>query len=214
MEYTTIGELTLDGGCVVFDFTNTIGSRKEERLRDYLKTYPDFLLWVNRQGLLPQSRFNALSKLAKQEPEKGNIAFQKIVETREVLYALFSPLALNENPKKETVDKFNKLLQESFSYISIDIGNTKNEINFADVTLSYLEPLHIILKSAFDVLTQEEMARIKECPSCGWLFLDKTKNKKRRWCNMLDCGSKDKASRYYHRKKAALNNESSTSAKG
>jgi len=214
MEYNTIGELTLDGGCVVFDFTNTIGSRKEAHLRDYMKSYADFLKWVSRQGILPPDRFNALSTLAKKEPEKSDLALKKITETREVLYSLFSSLAFNEKPQKEIVDKFNKLLQESFSSIRLDIGITKNEISFADPSLSCLEPLHIILKSAFDVLTQEEASRIKECPSCGWLFLDKTKNKKRRWCNMLDCGSKDKASRYYHRKKAALDNESSTSAKG
>jgi predicted RNA-binding Zn ribbon-like protein len=95
------------------------------------------------------------------------------------------------------------MLRESFSHIRLEIGTSKHEINFSDADLSYLEPLHLILKSAFDILTQEDVSRIKECPSCGWLFLDKTKNKKRRWCNMLDCGSKDKASRYYHRKKSA-----------
>jgi predicted RNA-binding Zn ribbon-like protein len=207
MEYSTIGELTLDGGCVVFDFTNTIGSRKENPQRDYMKTYSDFLEWVKRQSILPSERFDALSVLTKRDQDKTNAAFKKIIETREVLYSLFSPLATNEKPKKETVDRFNTLLQESFSSIRMNIGNNKNEVNFTDGSNSCLEPLHIVLKSAFDVLTQEDATRIKECPSCGWLFLDKTKNKKRRWCNMLDCGSKDKASRYYHRKKAALDNE-------
>jgi predicted RNA-binding Zn ribbon-like protein len=203
MEYSSIAELSLDGGCVVFDFTNTIGSRKEERIRDYMKSYTDFLEWLKRQEIVPQKKLKELSVLALKEPAKCNHALKKILETREVLYALFSFLSQGQKPEKEILEKFNKMLRESFSHIRLEIGTSKNEINFSDADLSYLEPLHLILKSAFDILTQEDMSRVKECPSCGWLFLDKTKNKKRRWCNMLDCGSKDKASRYYHRKKSA-----------
>jgi predicted RNA-binding Zn ribbon-like protein len=55
------------------------------------------------------------------------------------------------------------------------------------------------------LLTTASYVKIKECPSCGWLFLDKSKNGKRRWCNMLTCGSNDKATRYYHRKKMLEN---------
>ncbi|WP_344746998.1 CGNR zinc finger domain-containing protein [Streptosporangium vulgare] len=35
------------------------------------------------------------------------------------------------------------------------------------------------------------------CPSCYWLFLDTSKNGRRRWCSMTTCGSRDKARRYY-----------------
>jgi predicted RNA-binding Zn ribbon-like protein len=47
----------------------------------------------------------------------------------------------------------------------------------------------------------DKLERVKECPNCGWLFLDTTKNGKRRWCSMEDCGSNVKALEYYYRKK-------------
>jgi predicted RNA-binding Zn ribbon-like protein len=37
---------------------------------------------------------------------------------------------------------------------------------------------------------------------CAWLFLDKTKNKRRRWCDMKICGNRVKARRHYERVKA------------
>ncbi|MFD0480100.1 CGNR zinc finger domain-containing protein [Nonomuraea thailandensis] len=41
-----------------------------------------------------------------------------------------------------------------------------------------------------------------ECPSCGWLFLDTTRNGSRRWCSMAMCGSQVKSRRYYAAKTA------------
>lgn len=37
---------------------------------------------------------------------------------------------------------------------------------------------------------------------CGWLFLDRSKNRSRRWCSMELCGSRDKMRRHYRRTKA------------
>jgi predicted RNA-binding Zn ribbon-like protein len=93
------------------------------------------------------------------------------------------------SPRKGLIEKFNKVLRESFSHIHLDVGNAKNEVSFGDLLPSFHEPLYVVLKSAYDVLMEEDQTRVKECPSCGWLFLDGTKNKKRRWCNMLVCGS-------------------------
>jgi len=41
----------------------------------------------------------------------------------------------------------------------------------------------------------------KECPNCGWLFFDKSKNGRRKWCSMQTCGSNVKALEWYHRQK-------------
>ncbi|HET8727128.1 MAG TPA: CGNR zinc finger domain-containing protein, partial [Alphaproteobacteria bacterium] len=37
---------------------------------------------------------------------------------------------------------------------------------------------------------------------CGWLFLDTSKNAKRRWCDMRYCGNRAKAHRHYERARA------------
>lgn len=43
--------------------------------------------------------------------------------------------------------------------------------------------------------------RIRICGNCGWLFIDRSKNRSRIWCDMTVCGNRQKAARHYRRKK-------------
>ena len=61
----------------------------------------------------------------------------------------------------------------------------------------------LIALSALSLISDDrELSRIKECPGhdCGWLFLDETKNARRKWCIMETCGNRAKASRHYAKK--------------
>jgi predicted RNA-binding Zn ribbon-like protein len=60
-----------------------------------------------------------------------------------------------------------------------------------------------VARSASELLTSDDLAYVRGCASetCAWLFLDKTKNHGRRWCEMKTCGNRDKARRYYQRQK-------------
>lgn len=41
--------------------------------------------------------------------------------------------------------------------------------------------------------------RLKICGNCGWLFMDRSRNRSRVWCDMRVCGNRAKASRHYYR---------------
>ncbi|MFF5109664.1 CGNR zinc finger domain-containing protein [Streptosporangium sp. NPDC000509] len=56
--------------------------------------------------------------------------------------------------------------------------------------------LREVAVSAVELLTHGPLDRLGECPSCCWLFLDVSKNRRRRWCSMATCGSRDKSRRY------------------
>ncbi|MBW6420518.1 CGNR zinc finger domain-containing protein [Rhizobium sp. XQZ8] len=55
--------------------------------------------------------------------------------------------------------------------------------------------------SALRLLADEEISRLKICGNCGWLFIDRSKNRSRTWCDMTVCGNRVKANRHYHRRK-------------
>lgn len=57
-------------------------------------------------------------------------------------------------------------------------------------------------RSALRLLAETE--RLKICGNCGWLFLDRSRNRSRTWCDMAVCGNRVKASRHYRRKKEAM----------
>ncbi|MDL2404542.1 CGNR zinc finger domain-containing protein [Rhizobium calliandrae] len=55
--------------------------------------------------------------------------------------------------------------------------------------------------STLRLIAMPDPDRMKICRNCGWLFIDRSKNKSRAWCDMAVCGNRAKANRYYRRKK-------------
>jgi predicted RNA-binding Zn ribbon-like protein len=62
-----------------------------------------------------------------------------------------------------------------------------------------------VARSAVDLMTSADLARVRECDGhdCGWLFLDTSKAGRRRWCSMAICGNRAKSERYRQRSAAA-----------
>jgi hypothetical protein len=52
-----------------------------------------------------------------------------------------------------------------------------------------------VLRAAADLLASDESAQIRECggEDCGWLYVDRSRNGLRRWCQMEVCGTKEKS---------------------
>jgi predicted RNA-binding Zn ribbon-like protein len=60
-----------------------------------------------------------------------------------------------------------------------------------------------IAESAAQLLTSDRLGYVKQCPSdtCGWLFLDTSRNHSRHWCSMATCGTPAKVRRFRRRQK-------------
>jgi predicted RNA-binding Zn ribbon-like protein len=59
----------------------------------------------------------------------------------------------------------------------------------------------VCARSAMRLLDPALQPRVKICPTCRWLFLDRSKNQSRSWCDMKVCGNRAKAQKHYLRKK-------------
>lgn len=55
------------------------------------------------------------------------------------------------------------------------------------------------LWAAGQLLTSEDRHRLKRCDGCGRLFLDRSRNRSRRWCVMEGCGNREKVRRFRQR---------------
>lgn len=56
-------------------------------------------------------------------------------------------------------------------------------------------------RSALRLVASPEPERLKICRACGWLFLDRSRNRSRQWCDMAVCGNRAKARLHYKRKR-------------
>ncbi|MDA0179255.1 CGNR zinc finger domain-containing protein [Solirubrobacter phytolaccae] len=48
----------------------------------------------------------------------------------------------------------------------------------------------------------EALGRLRGCGDCCWLYLDRSKNRSRKWCSMEDCGTNAKKRRYVEKRRA------------
>ena len=62
-----------------------------------------------------------------------------------------------------------------------------------------------IALAAVTLFTEGDFHRIRECGghACGWLFYDRSKNNRRRWCEMEVCGNRAKQRRLAARRRGA-----------
>ena len=196
----SIKTLPLDGGVQPFHLVNTVHAWRGENLHEYLNNYADVLAWCDKVRLLKKEEIRQLKAAADAQPAAAEKAFQKIIQSRGLLYHFFSALAAaNKAALEQMLVPFNKQVHEALEHFLWT--PTKNGLQFVhENDTPLLLPLWMVLKSAHDILLTADPARIKECPRCGWIFLDTTKNGKRRWCHPQGCGSIEKSKRYYHKK--------------
>jgi predicted RNA-binding Zn ribbon-like protein len=196
------GTLKLLGGRLCLDFINTLDWRGAETPVEFLNTYQDLVVWSRHAGICTPGEARRLATMAKGRDAAARQVRQRAVELRETMYRIFSAISQNKNPSKKDLAGFNRQLAASMHApllvrakdgYSLDTIGDKARLDWV---------FNPIVCSAAELLVSAELQNIKSCadPACGWLFLDTSRNKRRRWCDMQDCGNRAKASRFYKKK--------------
>lgn len=199
----SIATLPLDGGALCFHFINTVNAWRGINLHEYLGSYEEVIAWCRKVNILDEAQRITLLRYAAQHETAALAALQKLKRTRETLYQFFSVIAENDGITlaPSLLEKFNKALTNALSRLQFEKTDAGIKASLKHDDTDLMAPLWPVMKSAYDILTNEEHVRIKECATCGWIFLDQTKNNKKRWCSPLSCGTMDKSKRYYQKKK-------------
>jgi len=199
-----VNSLDLEGGVLCLDFVNTTSDRRHAPITDYFGDIEGFLYWaVNKAGIIEEKRALSLEKIIKADRPKADVFFKEAMDLRELLHDMFYRLSRQEKITASQLNSFNKVLREYLPQTQLQIKDEGFE-SVCSCEASSLQQLTApIVQSAHELLLSNKLGRIKQCGSnnCGWLFLDTSKNGKRHWCSMKTCGSKDKAIKYYYRKK-------------
>ena len=197
----------LSGGALCLDFANTWGDRKRQET-DKLDAYPDLLAFAAQAELLAPGDAAGLAVRAETEPRLAAAAIGQARDLREVLYRLFSAVAARRDPAASDLERFNAALPEALAHLRLERRGADYAWTWVPVDAPpamLTAPLWPILRSAADLLTSAERQQVRECggSACTWLFLDRSRNRSRRWCSMESCGNRAKAQRHYHRRRDA-----------
>jgi predicted RNA-binding Zn ribbon-like protein len=187
------------------EFANTVSWHASDHPEDWFPTYLALAEWAERIGLLTARQAARMRREAELRPAQAQAVLERARALRETIYRVFSALAHGRQPEKRGVDALVQAAAEALAHARLAAGPAGFAWTWPAEAGELDQCLWPVAHSAVDLLTSPEAGRVGQCADdrgCGWLFLDMTKNRSRRWCDMRDCGNRAKARRHYARRKA------------
>lgn len=194
------GRLPIVGGRPCLDFVNTTSGRGTTDRREHLRAYGDLLAWGHHAGILTAEEAFALSRTARAKAVAARRTLAQAAVLREALHAIFEATAYRRSIPVDAVALLNRFMVGAARAERLEPSGAPTWRWTSDPR-HLARPLWSITRSAVELLTEGPLDRVKVCPgqACGWIFLDRTRNGRRRWCEMQVCGSRSKMRRYRQR---------------
>ena len=198
-------EIELAGGALALDFANTVGGTHVRPTHDHLREYADIARFGVLAGSLETGVARRLTQRAERDPGRAAAVYELGIALRESIWAVFSALASGEAPRDDDLALIGDAAAAGAARSRLVYDRAGVGWSLPSDSDELERPLWDIARSAADLLTSGEHDRIKQCASatCEWVFLDRSRNHSRRWCDMSDCGNRAKARRFHARKHAA-----------
>jgi predicted RNA-binding Zn ribbon-like protein len=195
----------LVGGHPALDFINTVQNWTVSEPHDYLSEFADATRFGEAVGLLTRTDDLRL------RPRMPHFELARLRELRALLKRIFQMQLSGQAPSNMDLGELSANLGEAARSTRLKATRTHRshrvpvirEItaeNAGDALLRLR-----IVEAAVALLVSDAIRKVKSCPTCGWFFLDVSKNQSRRWCSMDTCGAVAKARRYYRRLKERTN---------
>ncbi len=179
---------------------NTVGGRDPDgaAIRDKIGDYEELLAWSVLAGSVDRRQAGALTRLAAQDRQDAAAVLARAIRLREDLFRIFECAMEGRQPPAPAAETLRRELSISRArqFFAAHAGRFAWTFPQPPSTLdSILWPLPI---SAAELLTSDDLARLGRCRGvdCGWLFLDSSRNHRRQWCDMRDCGNRAKVQRF------------------
>ena len=182
----------LIGGHFALDFLNTVDDAGKTRQKDYLVCSEDFSSWLELCDLQTKIIVNS-------EPNRDII--KELVCFREIAYQTILLMIDGEKNQRHNTSTFQKYLKNTLQRATFEIKE-KSFIWIAtkDINLHILDSIILL---TYDLLSSTDIAKVRQCERCSWLFINSGRGRGRRWCNMDTCGNRHKVE--LHRERIRIN---------
>jgi predicted RNA-binding Zn ribbon-like protein len=188
------------------DFVNTVDNRGDPaRRKELLNSYFDLIAWAREGELLSQAEAERLKTQASKSSGQARSALRRAKILREALNRIFSAIAEEKQPLKDDVALLDSFDKQAMAHRRI---GREPQDGYGWHWRTDGDDLDLVLwqvaKAGAELLTSDLVYNVRACAAepCRWLFVDTSRNHKRRWCDMRICGNRAKARNFYQRKRA------------
>jgi predicted RNA-binding Zn ribbon-like protein len=166
-----------------------------------INDYGDLLAWARRFGVIGGREARQLRQQARRDPARATEAHARALRIRETLDEVFRTIALGRQPTSAARSALARDEAEALARAELVGGEDGFGWSWAgDKSLG--RPLWPVVHDATRLLIDGPLDRVKACDGCRYLFIDESKNRSRRWCDMSTCGTTEKMRRYVERRAA------------
>lgn len=190
-------EFDFSGGALCLDFANAITGE--------VAACSDLVAWARQAGAIERRKARALLCEAGAHPRIASRILGRARELRETLFGIFTAIAAGHEPDGADIEEFNSFLGRAAGHLRLELSPEGSSWRWREDAAALDGLLWQVTWSAAELLTSPDIERITECgaANCRWLFLDRSRNRSRRWCDMKTCGNRSKVRRHYRRKRSA-----------
>jgi predicted RNA-binding Zn ribbon-like protein len=182
-----IRPLPVLGGHLALDFANTVDDPLGPQRWDHVADYPALLHWAVGRGLASPT----LRAVAEARPAETAAVVRRAAALRDALNDTFGAV-VDGRPVDEAWARLRPFAVDALTrmHLAEDLSPEWDGTALDAPVWPVADAAHRLLRSA------DDLARLKRCAGCPWLFLDRSRNGSRRWCAMGDCGTHEKIRRY------------------
>lgn len=192
------------GNDLSLDFVNTVGYISSANPTEKLNSFSDLIEWSKQGKLISNDEGIAILTEAEKNVLESEKVFQRVLKFRKSVYDIFRSIINREEISRKDLTVFNNELSRAMS--KAELFSHENELiwDWKDNSLERI--LFLIARIAAQLLTSSDLENLKCCSgqNCGWLFYDTSKNNRRQWCDMRDCGNLAKAKRFRMKKTLSI----------
>lgn len=183
----------------MLDLINTVewrlgGSEREEDLT----SFDHVLTWCQESDLIDASEHDLLRTLAGKDPSTAARELETVIALRENAYeSLFHGDA-------DAAATLAAAFREAIAAATLTRSADGARWSWTDRQAVLAMPRHRITRGLIDLLKREDLDRLHQCEDaiCGWVYLDTSPRRNRRWCVTRDCGDRNRSRAYYARQQA------------
>ncbi|MFG1690968.1 CGNR zinc finger domain-containing protein [Gemmatimonadota bacterium] len=186
---------------ICLEFTKTVGWEARDRPDDELLAFDNLVEWCVTHDLLDTLEAKECLAVARRNPEDAARVFRRALDLRSLVYRILSRVSGGGRPEASELEALNGLLPDVLKRRCLEHGPDGVQWGWRWDPPDLGRVLAPIILSVADLLASEELDRLRVCDGdgCGWLFIDQSRNRSRRWCDMGDCGNRAKAKRFRER---------------
>ncbi|MGH7713928.1 MAG: CGNR zinc finger domain-containing protein [Gemmatimonadaceae bacterium] len=176
------------------DFVNTADWTPRGLERDRFTAYERLLEWARSAALVGPAEARRLGHTAVRQPRRAALALDAARYAREVLREVFASV-VSGRPSAKALEKLNALLADAATHMCIVRGRAgRLGRGWAALGESPESLLWPVVWAAADFVASRDIEKLRMCAGhdCGWLYVDRSRNGLRRWCEMSVCGTAEK----------------------